>query len=134
VEGALSDLSAEVRDNAVNALRHWVGREPGQDLLLFKMLVEKKKYNRLDASTFVQLLHSFSPDDLDSIGTYEALIDNLANERLPIRELAHWHLLRLVPEGKVAAYDPVGSEAERKDAVAKWRKMLDDGKIIPKKK
>ena len=58
----------------------------------------------------MQLLHS--PFDLDRPETYDALIAYLRHSRLPVRELARWHLYRLVPAGRKIVYDAAASEAD----------------------
>src|SRR5262249_48114505 len=86
----------------------------------------------VDAETTVQLLHSFGDDDLDRPETYEMLIDYLDHEKLAVRGLAHWHLIRLVPEGKKFGYNPLDPKKKRDAAVAKWRKLIPHGKMPPK--
>ena len=97
---------ADVWDTGVRVLRHWIGREPGQDQKLYQAMLESKVKPH-EAETMVQLLHSFSKDDLAHPETYQVLINYLKNEQLGIRGLAHWHLVRLVPGGDKIAYDPL---------------------------
>lgn len=91
------------------AFRHWIGRAPGQDLKLYRGLIEKKKFTPLEAETVLSLLHSFGDEELVRIETYELLVGCLGNEQLPIRGLAGWHLKRLIDEKKFQAFgfDPV---------------------------
>ena len=60
----------------------------------------------------LQLLFGFSPEDLTQPETYEVLIDYLAHEKPAIRNLAAWHLVRLVPQGKSIAFKPNGTMAD----------------------
>ena len=118
----------DVLDDCVLALRHWLGRGPGQDLKLYNVLVKEAKVPEAEAETIVQLLHSFSAADLAEPETYETLVDYLGHDRLAIRALAYWHLSRLLPAGRQFGYDPLAPEAARDKAVAKWQTL------IPKKK
>lgn len=122
---------ADLWDPAIVSLRHWIGRGPGQDQKLYKMLIDDGKFKPLDAETVLYLLHSFGEDDLTRPETYETLIDYLECERMLIRALANWHLVRLVPEGKEFKYDPAAEKAEREEAVKKWRKLIPVGKLPP---
>jgi hypothetical protein len=119
----------DVWENGVVALRHWIGRGPGQDQLLYKALIESANYKPVHAETVVQLLHSFGEADLASPETYQTLIDYLDHQHLAIRGLAHWHLYRLVPAGRDIAYNPLDPKEAREAAVQKWRKLLPPGKL-----
>ena len=131
---ALRHEKVDVRDAAVMALRHWLGRRPGQDKLLRQALADKN-YTTTSADTILQLLHTFSAEDRAKKQTYEALIEYLGDERIgpEIRHLAHWHLSRLSPEGRKIPYNAVGgSQQERQDAYEQWKKLLADGKLPPR--
>jgi hypothetical protein len=119
----------DVWQTGVLALRHWIGRGPGQDQILYRRLVEVGKYKPVHAETVLQLLHSFGEDELASPETYQTLIDYLEHDQLAIRGLAYWHLYRLVPAGQEIGYDPLGSKEARSAAIAKWRKLLPPGKL-----
>jgi hypothetical protein len=121
----------DVRERAVEALRHWIGRGPQQDLRLYDFLMQDRKYTAAQAETVLQLLHSFSRTDVDRPETYEVLIAYLLHDKLPVRELAKWHLYRLARAGKAIAYDPAGPEAAREEAVKKWKALIPDGKLPP---
>jgi hypothetical protein len=128
---ALTDEEhAEVRDTAVAALRHWIGQGAGNDQQLFEVLTRAKRYSPAQAETLLELLHS--PFDAEQPETYETLIAYLRHERTAIRELARWHLYRLVPAGKKIPYDAGASEAERARGVEEWRKLIPKGKLPPK--
>ena len=143
--GALDDLEGlgkalmeakhpDVWQNGVLAVRHWLGREPGQDMKLYHLLVEQKKVPPGQAEIILQLLHSFRDTDLAMPETYELLIDYLGHERLAIRGLAHWHLYRLVPAGRDIAYNPLDPKEERDLAQQAWRKLIPAGKLPPRPK
>src|SRR5262249_50189958 len=128
IMGALDDLPRlgktlretrhpDVWDNGVLALRHWIGRGPGQDQLLSGGRIENARYKPAQAEAILQLLHSFGEADLARPETYEALLDYLESDTLPLRGLAYWHLSRLVPAGKKFGYSPVESKDKREAAV-----------------
>ena len=113
----------DVWDNAVLALRHWIGRAPGQDQMLYQGIIDAKVFTPREAETALELLHDFSDDDLARPVTYEMLINLLDSDKRFIRGLAYWHLSRLVPEGKKFGYDPFGPQEARDAAVKKWKEL-----------
>jgi hypothetical protein len=123
-----------VREAAVEALRHWLGRGPGQDMQLYNYLVKRGQYSERQAEIVLTLLHGFSLDDRDRPEIYETLIAYLLASKVPIRELARWHLYRWVPAGKDIPYDPAGAEDDHKRAVQAWKKLIPDGKLPPRLK
>jgi hypothetical protein len=129
---------ADVWDEGVLALRHWIGRCPGQDQKLYRAIIAVGKYPPIDAETVCQLLHSFSEDDLARPEAYEALLDYMDDDRLAIRGLAYWHLKRIVPAGQQFGYDPTGSKESRGAAIAKWKtlmkKLIQAGDLPPRDK
>jgi hypothetical protein len=140
--GALDDLPrlaaffqatkrADLLDTAVLVLRHWIGREPGQDQKLYHRLVEKRGFTPLQAESMLQLLHGFNEQELAQPETYELLIDYLTDSRLAIRALAYWNLVRLVPAGRDIAYDPTDDKEVLKRAQEEWRKLVPVGQMPP---
>jgi hypothetical protein len=133
VAEALADpKSADVRDTAVAALRHWIGVGPGRDQALYQVLVEQLRYPAAHAETVLQLLHS--PFAEGQPETYETLIAYLKHDKVAVRELARWHLYRMVPAGRDIRYDPAAPEAERDAACAAWKKLIPSGQLPPKEK
>jgi hypothetical protein len=124
----------DVWDSGVLALRHWIGRAAGQDQKLYKRLIDEAKFQSGEAEIVVNLLHSFSDADKARPETYEALIDYLESDRLPIRALALWHLNRLVPDGKAIGYNPLAPKDVQEKAIKEWRKLIPSGKLPPKPK
>ena len=116
-------------ENGVLALRHWIGRGPGQDQIIYKALIDSGRYKRVQAETVLQLLHSYGDDELARPEIYQTLIDYLDHDLLGIRGLAYWHLSRLVPAGRTLAYNPLGSKEEREAAIQKWRKLVPPGTV-----
>ncbi len=121
----------DVWDHAVLALRHWIGRAPGQDQRLYQGLIDSKVFTPREAETILELLHDFGDDDLARPVTYEELINLLGSDKRFIRGLAYWHLSRLVPEGKAFGYDPFGPQDARDAAVKKWKELIPAGKLPP---
>lgn len=121
----------DVWDNGVLALRHWIGRGPGQDMRFYKALIEKGKLTPLQAEMILSLLHSFSEEEVKQPETYQLLIGYLADELLAIRGLAYWHLRRLVPDGEELGYDPHAPKEKRAQAIARWQKLIPSGKLPP---
>jgi integrase len=133
VAEALADpKSADVRETAVVALRHWIGVSAGRDQALYQILVEQLRYPAAQAETVMQMLHS--PFLEGQPETYEALIAYLKHSKLAVRELARWHLYRMAPAGRDIAYDPAAPEAERDAACAAWKKLIPSGQLPPKEK
>jgi hypothetical protein len=122
----------DVWDNGVLAFRHWIGRAPGQDMLLYKGLIENGKATPVEARTILELLHSFGDEDLAQPETYQMLITFLDHDKLALRGLAYWHLSRLVPAGKKLGYNAFDAKDVREAAVKKWRELIPKGKIPPK--
>lgn len=119
----------DVLDNGVLALRHWIGRGPGQDIRLFDGLVKEAHFSPAHADIFVELLHSFGEDDLARPETYETLIDYLDHERPGIRYLAHWHLVRLVPKGRKIDFKPFDPPEKLRQAIEEWKKLVPAGQV-----
>jgi hypothetical protein len=141
--GALDDLPTlidalgdpkhrDTRDAAVVALRHWIGRKPGQDARLYEALVKDRMFSAGQAETVLQLLHSFGDAALGQPSTYATLIEYLTHETPAIRELAAWHLYRLVPAGKAITYDAGAAPEERKRSQERWHELIPEGKLPPR--
>jgi hypothetical protein len=134
IAGALAGAKTpDLWDNGVLALRHWMGREPGQDQKLYQALIDKHKLTAIQAETVLQLLHDFSDEARTQPETYEALPDLMESDVLAIRGLAHWQLYRLVPAGRKIDYDPLASPEKRAAALQQWRKFIPVGKLPPSK-
>lgn len=121
----------DVWDHSVFALRHWLGRRPGQDLKFYNFLVNDRKVMPAHAETIVQLTRSFGDRDIACPDCYEMLIDYLMHDNMAIRGLAHWHLYRLVPEGRAIKFSALDSKEERAQAHKEWKKLIPDGKLPP---
>jgi hypothetical protein len=123
----------DVWENGVGVIRHWIGREPGQDQKLYRALIDKQKLTTAQAETVLQLLHNYGYDALTIPETFESLLDLMESDQLAIRGLAHWQLYRLVPPGRKIGYDPLAAPEKRAQAVQEWRKLIPAGKLPPSK-
>jgi hypothetical protein len=143
--GALNDLPgllqamsnpehADVRDAAVLVVRHWLGESPGQSIALYKYLTTDQGFTPVQAKSFVHLCHGIQEERRKQPTTYELLIAALNHSKMPMRELAHWHLIRLAPDGQSIPYDAAAPEAERLQAVEAWRRLIPEGELPPARK
>ncbi len=119
--------------NAVVALRHWLGRGPGQDNILYERLMKLRGYQPAEARTTVQLLHGFTEVQAARPELYVALIDLVRHERLAIRGLAHWHLQRLAP-GVQVEFNPASEKEEWERAHKAWKEKIPTGQLPPRPK
>lgn len=123
--------NAEVRAAAVLALRHWIGANRGRDRLLYELLDGPLGYSKSESEAILQLLHS--PFDPKQAETYETLITYLNHRKQAVRELAHWHLVRLVPDGRDIPFDAAAAMDQRRASAAAWKKLVPSGEL-PKEK
>ena len=63
---------------------------------------------------------------------YQVLINYLGSERVSLRELAYWHLQRLVPAGVKIGYEPLAPNEKRDAAIQAWHKLIPPGQMPPK--
>ncbi len=75
-----------------------------------------------------------SPFVVEQPETYETLIEYLNHKRLPVRELARWHLYHLAPVGRDIKYDAAAQPEERAKAAREWKDLIPTGKLPPKEK
>jgi hypothetical protein len=122
---------ADTREFAILVLRHWLGRQPGQTRRLYDALTADMKLTEPQAKTMLQLLNGFPPEARTDPNTFDLLIECLGHGRPAIRELAHWHLVRLAPAGRSIPYDALAPEARRDDAVRQWRALVPAGRLPP---
>ena len=131
VEALAAGKQANVRETAISALRHWIGEAPGQDMRLYRFLVDQKMYSTNQAEIILQLLHSFEDAARDRPETYETLIEYLRHDNSAIRELSRWHLYRWVIAGRDVAYDALGTQTDLEKAYKAWKVLIPDGKLPP---
>ena len=76
-------------------------------------------------------MFGFSAEDIARPETYEVLIDYLVHDKPAVRNLAAWHLVRLVPQGKEIAYKPDGTREDAEKACDAWKKLIPSGQLPP---
>src|SRR5262249_45374452 len=92
----------------------------------------EKKYKPGEAEQVLTLLHYLGDIEQKDPPTWDHLIQSLLHaNRLSIRQLAHWHLVSLVPQGANIQYDPGPPTHIRKKAVNEWKQLIPDGKLPP---
>jgi hypothetical protein len=128
VDALLDKKHREVRVVAIEELRHYIGLNRDNGLQLYQTLL-KKKYTPKQANVVMGLLHTLSDRDRDRPETYSRLIDYLRQDTPAIRELAHWHLIRLVPEGKKIPFDALGNADSLDRAFQAWKKLIPEGNL-----
>ncbi|MCI0642110.1 MAG: hypothetical protein L0Y72_32225 [Gemmataceae bacterium] len=126
-----SSKHADARAHAILVMRHWLGREPGQVQKFYDTLTKKKGLSDVQARSAVQLLIGFDEEEKGRPETYDLLIHYLRHSKQAVRELAHWHLVRLVAKGKDIPYDAAAPEAERQKSYERWRAHIPEGKLPP---
>ncbi len=120
---------ADTRDMAILVIRHWLGRAPGQSIRMFQHLTKNEGYTPNQAKNLLHLFNGIEEEQLRQPETFDLLIGALNHPKMPARELARWHLVRLVPEGKAIAYDAAAPEPMRLKAIAEWRRLIPEGEL-----
>lgn len=120
------------REMAILSLRHWIGQQNEDAVILFKTLRTKMNYTEVDAEETLDLLFPVSQQAARSPETYEKLIGNLTHRRLPIRELSFWWLMVLAHDiGTKIKYEPAGDKDALARGQAEWKKRIPDGTVPP---
>ena len=120
---------ADVRRQSIMVLRHWLGREPGQIKRFQSVLIAEKKLTPAKVKNAMSLLLGFDEAERAQGTTYEFLIDCLTHKSVAVRELAHWHLVRLAPAGKDIPFDATLPPEEQQQVAARWRQLIPPGQI-----
>jgi len=130
---------AEERDTAIYALRRWLSWNSKQGDRLFKDDGKVKKgilltkFRSDEASMIFELLHDFSDAVGKDVATFNYLIDRpLRSDRVAIRELAFWHLLRLSYPTPLPPFNASWPEDQRRFVIDSLEKMIKEGKLPPK--
>src|SRR5262249_20751661 len=155
--GALGDVSAlidalgdplhpDVRFEAANALRIWLGRGKEQAAKLYDRkkkagILTEKKFRADEAESALELLDEFTRDELLQPETYDTLLIYLKHNRLEVRELAYGQLMNVLrregsksdfEEASKIKYNPAGTSEQISQGYEEWKKFLD--KLVPSKK
>jgi hypothetical protein len=133
--GFLGDRhNQNVRSATALALQSWLSRG-GQRARELADLLENRGYAKDTAQLIVHLLPLFPAEALGTPETYEALVCQLDDETLLVRDLSYRQLVQggvkgyLPPEWKAIEYDPVWEHKDRWPAVEEWEALLADGKV-----
>lgn len=121
-------------DSGVAVLRHWLGREGGQEQKLCRYLVDVRQYSVVQAATIIRLLNGFNGQELTRPETFDVLVEYLQHDLPAIRNLAAWHLVRLVPAGQAIVFRPNGSKSDFEAVYKKWRAVVPAGTVPAKLK
>jgi hypothetical protein len=132
IAGLANEVNLDVRDAAIEAVRHWLGRGAGQRERFRKELAGK--YTTSETDTLLYLLRMPSGEDLREHDTFAIPIGELNSDKLAIRHLAFWHLVRMcnkeMRENKLE-FDPTAPQPQRELWQKKWQKALQEGKLVP---
>jgi hypothetical protein len=133
--GKLAKVLSESPDPAVwdyggTVLRHWLGRSAGQAAALFTFLTTERGYDPVAAGTVLDLLAGFTPAELRRPETYDALVEYLQHDKPAVRNLAAWHLVRLVPAGKAIPFRANAGKDELRPAYSQWKRLVPGG-VLP---
>lgn len=123
--GALmSEKHADVREQAILVFRHWLGRSSGQTQKMRLAMLNTRQFTLAQTQTTLHLLFGFDDQERVRPALKELLILALDGSNIAIRQLAHWHLVRLEPKGRDIPYDAAGPEAARAQAVQAWQRLV----------
>jgi len=117
------DRRWDLRILAIAELRYLLGLDAKNDQKLF-LALKQKNYKDPQAQTVLELLHGYSEEDWTNPGIRSAIVDYLMSDKLAIRQLTHFVLMSLVPEGRKILYDPAGDIDQRERGYAEWRKVV----------
>lgn len=109
-----------LRRAAIDALLHFLGRQPGQGVKVDQSLVERG-YVPADREIFLKLVRRIDKPDRAAI---EQLLEWLNHPRLSIRELAFLNLVTLLPTDRLIGYDPAAPIEQRERAIGQLRGRL----------
>jgi hypothetical protein len=126
IDALNNDKFPDVRQAAVASLQSCIASSRDAEYKLFALLQKKYDYSLGQSANILDLLHTtaHSAQMRAQPETYKALIGHLNNDLLIIRELAAWHLYRLVPSAiqTIPSYNTVDRAACRKAQEA-WGKL-----------
>lgn len=106
----------ETRVAAIVGLRTWLADSPGNKELLKNELLGYFDPETGEVDTIYRLLWGFGKDDARDIDASVLLVRSLANELLPVREIAYYHFYRLTGNSK-REYLPHFNDGKRRSAV-----------------
>jgi hypothetical protein len=122
---------------AIHTLRQWVNRGAETTQVLYDAkkgtgLLTKKNYKPAEAEAIVILLHNFTAADRVRPETFQLLISYLQHNKMAIRELAYFHLVRMAQGAKgLPPYDPTWSAEMRERSANEWKTLVNKGELPP---
>jgi hypothetical protein len=128
---ALNVKDPQYRDRLIVVLRHWAGRDAKHLDALRQHLTKSAGFAAREADLVLFMLYGANETELALPELYDHLIILLLHKQPLIREMAAWHLYRLVPEGKDIVYDSQGTQQDREAAAKKWRDLIPAGDLPP---
>ena len=123
LDGVADPNHPSLRNAAVLVLRYWVSQDRSNSLRMYRVLLQNNM-SESDAQIFLNILPGISTQDASRLETYESLISLLNHSDLPVRQVAYWNLIRLMPDGIKIAYDPAAAEAARAKATNAWTQFV----------
>jgi hypothetical protein len=120
----------DVRNMAIDELRHLLALSAQNDERILTLL-KQKNYSDRQIQIVLQLLHGIPPEQW-SPAMRSTMVENLNNEKLAIRQIAHTLLLTFVPDGKKIRYDAAGSPDQRERGFVEWQRLIGSGKAPAK--
>jgi hypothetical protein len=105
---------------AIDALVHWLGRQPDQDAPL-KSLLEERGYSAAESATLLQLLRGYDQINVDIVNE---LLGQLSSRRTIIRELAFLNLREAFGPDKLKEFNPLAPPELRERALEIIRARL----------
>ncbi len=123
---------------AIDALRHFIGRNDAQERKLYDPKTKTgalidKNFRATDAQQVLELLHPFTDEQRGSPDFWLVLAHLLTNDKHAVRELAFWHLYRLLPEGRKFGYDPAAPPDALQATAKQWKELVESKGMPPKK-
>lgn len=124
---------------AIFTLRRWISHNSRQGLRLFNpkdetgILMDSKQYKPSEAKIIWELLHDFPDRERSDPATFESLAGKLAHRKVPIAELAWYHLVRLsVPQDKLLPpFNPLADTELREKAAERVKQLITEKKLPP---
>jgi hypothetical protein len=124
------------REDAIIALRRWICRGPQTVKLLYDAkanegLLLKKGFKASEADSMLQMLYlQLSEATAKRKDTYEVLAGYLRHSKMPIRQLAYYHLKQLTFGVKgLPENDPSWTQERRNKAADKWEDLIMKGEL-----
>ncbi|QDT31494.1 hypothetical protein [Thalassoglobus polymorphus] len=117
---ALSSDHKETRIAAIIGLRQWLLMDAENVVLLREEMERQMLPSIIDV--VIDLLWGFSPEDGQSSEISLQLVEQLGNEDLAIRELAHFQVTQL--SGRNYGYHAQAPVPERRAAIGRWLDFL----------